>query len=304
MTKCGVKWVPYLCILTMVYVIGYMYGYSSVILNFDDNMDSTPLMVNDKYIPRIIHQIWLGNKLPKPIKYMDTFRIDYIKLYPLYKYMDWNDSLIDDLFQYYIKRSNRFNEFNDINFTMLYEIYSHDRNLPSKSDIARLVILYKYGGIYVDADSVYLMDNKRNFDDIIHHLKGGTYGFTAREPPRNKSKLLKGQKINECLYTNGVIGFPKNSQLVKKMLIHLIDVHKQFDYFRLKTKNKIKIWQLTGPDLLLIIDEYLTILPSIYFYPIRWDSINDPNIHLKMNFSNVTYMFQYGISTSKLRNYN
>lgn len=40
----------------------------------------------DKYIPKIIHQIWIGPK-PEPIKWTNTFKIDYIKMYPEYKYI-------------------------------------------------------------------------------------------------------------------------------------------------------------------------------------------------------------------------
>jgi mannosyltransferase OCH1-like enzyme len=104
---------------------------------------------NQKKIPQIIHQIWIGPR-KKPEKWMKQWENDYIKMYPSYKYIFWNEEKID----------------NELNWTpKLRKMYDLEQEYYGKSDIARLIILNQYGGIYIDSDSVWV--NKKNLDDII-----------------------------------------------------------------------------------------------------------------------------------------
>ena len=91
-------------------------------------------------IPKIIHQIWLGQKEP-PQWCIDSWEKNYISKYPEWKFKLWREKDIDNL-----TLINR-------------RIYNKEPTLRGKSDIARYEILYQFGGIFMDSDSFWI-DNQ------------------------------------------------------------------------------------------------------------------------------------------------
>ena len=82
-------------------------------------------------IPKILHQMWIGDKTKRPIRLMETWK----DLNPSCVYMLWTDeNLLDFTFQ----NQSKVNSMVELN---------------GKCDIMRYEILYKYGGFFVDADS-------------------------------------------------------------------------------------------------------------------------------------------------------
>ncbi len=91
-------------------------------------------------IPKIIHQIWIGpNK--QPDIWINTWRIDYINKYKNYEYMLWNNENIKNILNKYPK---------------FEEMINTEIEYCGKADMLRYLILYEYGGIYIDADSVWV----------------------------------------------------------------------------------------------------------------------------------------------------
>ena len=88
-------------------------------------------------IPKIIHQLWVGHH-KVPYKFIDTWRKDYIDSNPSWQYKLWREEDIDS-----IDMQNR-------------EIYDKEYGYSGKADIARYEILYQHGGIWIDADAVWL----------------------------------------------------------------------------------------------------------------------------------------------------
>lgn len=79
-----------------------------------------------------IHQIWIGNvRIPNHIKnYMDEVK----KHNKNFNYYFWNDDNVPELPE---------------NLKKIYDSYQEP---AIKSDLLRLYIVYKFGGIYLDAD--------------------------------------------------------------------------------------------------------------------------------------------------------
>jgi mannosyltransferase OCH1-like enzyme len=82
-------------------------------------------------VPRTIHQIWLGSKVPQ--KY-DKWRKSWMKHNPDFNYILWDE-----------KKILKMGLINEKQFIQT-------KNFAVKSDIARYEILYNFGGIYVDTD--------------------------------------------------------------------------------------------------------------------------------------------------------
>ena len=212
-------------------------------------------------IPKIIHQIWIGPKNP-PKWCMDSWRIDYIKHNPKWTYKLWTEKEINKL-----QIVNR-------------HIYNTEPTLRGKADIIRYEILYQYGGIYIDADSLYL-DNQ--LDQLIESTNN-TYFFAGREP-RNKQFVA-----------NGVIGCSPNNKIIYTMIDYLSK-----NYFDLKHKypHKYQIWQVTNQPKFTEICEKnrITIFPSYYFYPEGFikNNITIPLETIKNKYKN-SFMYQYWLS--------
>jgi len=94
-------------------------------------------------IPKIIHQVWLGGKLPSGYY---AWQQTWIKNHPGWQYILWDDEMIEKL-----------NLENKV-------LYKAANSYSAKSDIIRYEVIYRFGGVYLDMDFECL----RPFD-IFHH---------------------------------------------------------------------------------------------------------------------------------------
>lgn len=82
-------------------------------------------------IPRIIHQIWLGSPLPRQLrKYSDSWRARH----PDWEFRLWTDREVDEL------------DFGT------RDLYDESTCWGQKSDLLRVELIDRFGGVYVDLD--------------------------------------------------------------------------------------------------------------------------------------------------------
>lgn len=195
-------------------------------------------------IPNTIHQIWLG-KMPKEIKEMTKTFEDYTKSFPNFRYILWDENKLKNL--------NMFNK----------DIFDKENSYDCKADIARLEILNKFGGIYIDADMIWLGNksiqsifNMASYGILLAYEKSGSYigrGYLKPETTR-------------C--ANGVFG----STIQNPIIAYLIgQLRKSYE------KNRCHgVVSATGPDFIQsTIDSLkpnmnISFLDSKYFYPCWW----------------------------------
>jgi len=183
-------------------------------------------------IPKIIHQIWIGSK-PKPNLYMDTWAIDYITANPSYTYCFWDEEKI-----------NKLMEFHHVSRTL----YDGEQMMCGKADIARCFILYYHGGIYIDADSVWI--NHKSLDPLIESTAetGGDF-FITKEPPKD-------------WFANGVIGCTPYNDKIRVVIAHLESQADTYDAFRADNHP----WKITGPLLFNILNPIKPQCPFVIAY--------------------------------------
>ena len=107
-------------------------------------------------VPNIIHFIWIGSVVPeKYVKNMQT----YCEKNPVYIIYFWHDydvceSDMGELWgrKNFVLKSLKKNNY-DVNIRNKY-IFENETNMGCKADIIRYEIVYQYGGIYADIDSV------------------------------------------------------------------------------------------------------------------------------------------------------
>jgi GT2 family glycosyltransferase len=180
-------------------------------------------------IPKIIHQLWIGNK-PAPSKFMQTWKDKH----PDFKYIFWNEEEIKkrDLV---FKCQEKIDEIEEIN---------------GKADIMRWEILYKFGGIFLDADSICI----EPIDDELLSKKC----FAGYEQ----------EEVRNGLIATGTMGFPKKHPLVKKAIKWILNNEVS------QLKGNMMAWQSVGPGLLTRMyntGEFndVHIFPSYKFLPIH-----------------------------------
>lgn len=83
-------------------------------------------------IPKILHQIWIGDQSIAPRSLMDTWKMEG------WEYKLWTEKEIDAL-----NLKNR----------RLYDYFMQKKCYYGASDVVRLEVLERFGGVYIDADT-------------------------------------------------------------------------------------------------------------------------------------------------------
>ena len=134
--------------------------------------------IEEKKIPKIIHQIWLGSELPEKYK---TLSESWVDVHNGWEYKLWTD---DDLGE----------------FGLDNEDFKNIENLGTKSDILRYHIIYKYGGIYADTDFLCL----KSFEGLLKYDFFGCGGVNDEK--------------NEPIIFNGLFGASPNNLIIEKCI--------------------------------------------------------------------------------------
>ena len=179
-------------------------------------------------IPKKVHYIWLGrNEKNERIKHcIESWK----KYLPDYEIIEWNED-------------NLPMEYNDF-FKQAYV----NKKWAFASDVARLYVLYKEGGIYMDTDvEIYKpLDEFLNNEGFIgfedkHYLSTATIGSVANNPIiktildyyscidfkmyEDWRDYIKYQETSPCIYSNifGILGLDRDTdkeQYIKHFSIY------------------------------------------------------------------------------------
>eukprot|EP00927_Polykrikos_kofoidii_P071237 TRINITY_DN67532_c0_g1_i1.p1 TRINITY_DN67532_c0_g1~~TRINITY_DN67532_c0_g1_i1.p1 ORF type:complete len:390 (+),score=46.64 TRINITY_DN67532_c0_g1_i1:94-1263(+) len=219
-------------------------------------------------IPKIIHQIWIGPEEP-PCVWIDTFRIDYLAAHPRWRHELWDDDKVAKL-------------------PMLNQrIYDEERMFQCKADILRLEILWRYGGIYIDADIVSI--EARSLDPLLEH--GSRTGFALAYEPDTPEKMYS-------LLSNAVIACTPRNPIVLMLMLFLKQTYSE-------KRHQLEVFAVTGPVMLTkcLADPRMpvSIVDQSLLYPAFHFVRNPDAVNLKL-FTN-SLMFQYGYTCTGLAGY-
>jgi len=155
-------------------------------------------------IPKIIHQTWRDSTLPvlfKKIKEQNKI------LNEDFEFKLWSHSPGPPEIDEFIKR-----EYPDI-----YEIFDKTKFGVQRADIARIAILYHYGGVYFDLDIMCL----KSLNKLIEFNTDNVY--VALEPAEQTKKVFN----KENLLCNAFIVAPPKHPLFKEALDLIKELHKR-----------------------------------------------------------------------------
>ena len=197
-------------------------------------------------IPKRLHQIWLGGK-PMPKRWA-AFRKRLQGLHPSWEYRLWTDRDLPELFArdtFHV--SEHWNRFPNYGF---------------QSDLMRLMILWQYGGVYLDTDCEPLRPL-----DGLQEASDAFIGATFSPQP-----------MPEVLVENAVIGAAAGHpflHLVQAGLSPILALRKDSDF----RQEILTVVLTTGPGFLSeMLVEYrqkrsslaadVAVVPSHCFYPV------------------------------------
>lgn len=203
-------------------------------------------------ISKIIHQIWIGpNERPKEL--MDSWK----EKHKDYEYILWDNEKIKELFplknqHLYDLYSKEIGENEKEFFRLEYykkhgirlNMFSEYSKYVGQSNLLRYEILLRYGGIYIDADSLCLRKLEGDF------LEKDFFAVRVNEKHR-------GERLNNCF-----IGCVPNHLLIRKVINELSKKNNLF----------FPSWKFSGPVFFtkIVRENNFEIeeLPSYYFSPV------------------------------------
>jgi len=196
-------------------------------------------------IPKVMHHIWDGDLPPLYQNYLEECK----KIHPEWEFKFWSDKEIRDL--------NLQNQ----------DLYDKSRNYAGRSDIARYEILYKFGGVYRDAD----VKCYRPIDDLNHK-----YDFYV---PIEYPNRYWPMTIN-----NGIIGTKAGHPILKRTL----DIIRQ---------NFDRQWEIFDSGDEEIADRLFMMVAKVSMLPLTQSLIEESKVDDKSIALPATYF--YGISNIK-----
>lgn len=271
-------------------------------------------------IPKIVHQVWLGEQEP-PLAWINSWRYGLVSTCKR-----WRSSLVTarpfcrhDYVQHCVGWSHML--WTPANFTVLRyldtKLLEPETILSGQADIVRGAVLLEHGGIYVDADSLWV--NDQCLYDILE--LGSTTGFlTAIEPAGDEG--MCSDRV-----ANGVMAAVKHHPVVREYM----QVQR---FFTISKGIGVHPWERLGPLALTaaisVADNFdctsltrhwsqnatlpagevmlATVLHPQYFYPKSWHGISQQtasNIslikHMIAQERPAGMMFQFGLTTNGLK---
>jgi len=200
---------------------------------------------NEDSIPKKIHLIYF-----KGIEFM-KFHYECVK--SMIRHMpDYAIIIYNDIEPDYNEYWNDIKKHKNVKIEKMIPPHSYDgyplKYIQYKADVARLEILYKYGGIYLDLDMLII----KNFENIINT---GNDFYISEENERG------GGLINSFLACK-----PKNGFIKKWLESFKIGLRMDNWAYHIRESNK----QLLNKNKHYFIKYKIEILESKYFFPFKW----------------------------------
>jgi mannosyltransferase OCH1-like enzyme len=213
--------------------------------------------MDNNIIPKIIHQIWFQGYENINSKYYDSHLTVFNGAKNNnWEYMFWDEKKILELLKNYPTYKN---------------IYDYFDMMIQKIDIAKYVILYHHGGVYIDMDMVWIKD----FTDLL----------------QNRT-LIVSKLMTVPFYSNGIL-LSKPQHDFWNYYIDEIDKNKEKKWYY---NNHLYVQNSTGPILFTkVVNNYnsknnnnITILDYVYFEPCKSTYLCNlsQDARLKDNFAN------------------
>ena len=201
-------------------------------------------------IPKNIHQIWFQGENNIPNKYINN--INTIKNHhKTWNYFIWSDESIRKILT-----------------AEELKVYNEYKYMHQKIDFSKYIVLYKYGGVYIDMDAVSI----KPLDDLIK--LNPDKDFIASKFVANYIESYIGCRNLDCINNGTILSTPKNNILKQLINFCLSTGNGKYDFNKINT-----IIITTGPAIFSKIvhkykNENTLLLESEYLDPCGGNKCN------------------------------
>lgn len=192
-------------------------------------------------IPKVIHQIWLGSKVPeKFFKWMSSWA----------NMQGWEYKLWTD------KEVKEFPLFNR-------ELYDKAKDFGEKADILRYEILYQEGGLYADVDF-------ENINTELFTQLNKSYDFYAGIEPMSHRQPVNSPVIGNAIFAS-IPGHPILEDIIFKMQNH----YQEHDAkWAVVCTGPVLFTETINEHLQSIAEDYIDIVfPPTFFFPLSYSDV-------------------------------
>jgi mannosyltransferase OCH1-like enzyme len=221
MTICDQKGIKRVCTNPSVVQHTGNFGLTSSPKKFEKSND-----FKDECVPKIIHQTWIDENIPEHLSLMQK---SVLEKHLDYEYLLWTDDKIDSFISEKFPHLNDF--YNSFEFTI------------QKIDFARLLIIYYFGGIYIDLDSYCY----KNVDCILNKPISLI----------NTKKHIKFKEYYTLILNNAFIAAEKNNLFLRQTINNIINYKDPPNYKKYSSGNIVytKVLKSAGP--LMVTESYM-----------------------------------------------
>lgn len=208
-------------------------------------------------IPKQLHQIWIG-----PDQRPDHLIQTWTKRHQDWPHLVWDESMLDKAIDWSPGARN------------VYEQYMQDNRYCGAANIARIMILHQYGGVYVDADM-----------QCRHSLEGAWF--------MDHTNWISQSPHDSDRFQNAAMGAVQGSALMSMIAFDLSMVSAQ-------DRPIHPSWQCTGAVQIKKVYDSLTpkqdlaVVPSPAFHPQQKNGATNPAL---WTYTGVIYADHYFYST-------
>jgi mannosyltransferase OCH1-like enzyme len=159
--------------------------------------------------------------------------------------------------------------FNNFSNHPVYSVYQGVRFAASKSDIFRLCILYKYGGIYTGVNRVFHQKLSKVYsetDKFIISFESNTY-------KSNRPQGLIPEEFRDLNIVQHTLFSPPGHKILEMAIERIVSEAHKFDRVIFESVKEA-IWRFSAPYFLTdVIKDYINIhgLSEVKFYGIQFD---------------------------------
>jgi len=184
-------------------------------------------------IPKTIHQIWFQGEDNIP-SHLYHYHTSWKKIHPTYKFILWDENKINILIQ-------------TINIPWIEKLYHNYDIMIQKIDLAKYIILYVYGGIYIDMD-VKCLSHLDSLNTTLQNLSwnelDAIFSKSKKVHMQNIIMSFIGHDISEDIINNGIIMIRPRHPIMYEILK---EAHKNNYSIYKHLSNTLYIFITTGP---------------------------------------------------------
>lgn len=189
-------------------------------------------------IPRHIHQIWIGTREP-PCVWLDSWRLDFMATHG----EDWTYTLWDNDGVAAMREEEEMENG---------DLFDREHMWQCKADLLRLELLYRFGGVYIDADLISL---GKPLEPVREMACASGFGVSYEADTKDKPYSVLG---------NSIIFASKGHPLLALLIRY---IRRIYDHKRPHFGVEWVSGPLAFSKALLHAGMPLTMIPRQYFYP-------------------------------------